>query len=150
MAYKRSKAVRENDLMTRATCPEPCGKVRYPTRAAAKAWIRRISGQGGQRSVRLRAYSGDESQYESCRGFFHVTSETRNDRTAFYRDRVDFARRHGLPQGWNVGVTKEGRRWRYTVYVPGEEPMPGNYTYATREVAEREAVADINGESRSA
>ena len=149
----RSKRERQADMQTRGTCPPPCGKVRYVTRAVAKAYARRIQGRQSREysgNNRLRVYDGNQSDFPCCHGFWHLTSDSAINRIAFYREREAFARQHGLPMGWTVRAVREGLRWRYTIYVPGEEPMPSVYTYATREIAEREAVADINGESRSA
>jgi hypothetical protein len=98
----------------------------------------------------MRAYSGDNAHHASCKGFFHLTSYGDQGRVAFYREGTAQARIAGLPDGWQIGTSKEGRRWRYTVYVPGEEPMPSVYTYATQEVAQAEAIADVQGEARTA
>lgn len=147
MSYKRSKVIRTAEDHATATCPPPCGKIRYITRASARKAAARIQGERG--GGRLRAYSGNDSDHASCQGFYHLTGETNIRRTAFYREGVDFSRIHGLPEGWTIGFTREGTRWRYTIYVPGEEPMPSVHLYSSREAAENEAVADIAGESRS-
>jgi hypothetical protein len=146
VSYKRSKVVRDAEASAASRCPPPCGKVRYITRASARRHANRIRGQVG---THLRVYSGDDSKYVSCHGFFHLRSYSEQGRVAFYREGAAFAAAQGLPAGWNVGVTREGRRWRYTVYVPGEEPMPSVHLYASAEIAQAEAVADILGESRT-
>ena len=98
----------------------------------------------------MRAYSGADSPYESCNGFFHLTHYATAVRTAFYREEKAFACDQGLPQGWLVAAQQvKGGRWQYCVYVPGEEPMPSVYTYVSRKIALAEAAADVLGESRT-
>jgi len=143
-SHKRRKVNLEHDAKATSLCPPPCGKVRYLSRALAKRAAARI-----HPDQKMRVYSGDVSSHECCGGFWHITSETVAGRTAFYRDREAFSRDHDLPSGWRVAVFKEAGRWRYVIYVPGEDPMPSTYTYASSEIAECEAVADIKGEVRS-
>jgi hypothetical protein len=144
--YKRSKVIRDAQARNSSSCPPPCGKIRFLTRAAARKAARRIQGETGGK---LRAYSGDEARYQSCKGFFHLASYDNPGRRAFYREARALAAEQGFPEGWTAGITQEGRRWRYTVYVAGEEPMPSVYTYASAEIAQREAIADILSESRA-
>jgi hypothetical protein len=144
--YKRSKAVRDAQASSFASCPQPCGKIRFLTRAAARKKAHQIQGETGGR---LRVYSGNGAQHQSCQGFFHLASYDEPGRRAFYREARALAAEQGFPEGWTAGITQEGRRWRYTVYITGEEPMPSVYTYASAEIAQREAIADILGESRA-
>jgi hypothetical protein len=147
-AHKRRKHIRELDRYgSGCRCPEPCGKVRFLTREAAKAACRKIPDR------KMRVYEGDLSRYPCCRdkGIWHITSEEDYTRVAYYRDRHAHARANDLPAGSTIEVRKEpGGRWRYIIHIEDEEPMPSVFTYASYEIAEREAVADLKGESRSA
>ncbi len=147
MSYRRSKVVRDAEYAASARCPPPCGKARFLSRASARKHANRIHGQTGRR---YRVYSGDSAAHESCHGFFHLASFREAGRESFYRECKAQAAVHGLPLGWSVGVTREARRWRYTVYVPDEEPMPSLHTYISAEAAQSEGIADVLGESRSA
>ncbi len=149
MAYKRSKVVRDAESFAAARCPEPCGKMRYLSRASARREGRRMAGViPGRSQSSQQVYRGQDGT--CCEGFFHMRTRRDSGQTSFYRSAEAFARQHGLPPGWQVSAHRDGQRWRYSIYVPGEEPMPSLYTYGSQEIALDEAAADVLGESRSA
>ena len=62
--------------VTGTRCPA-CGKLRFESRKTAKAWIRRLQGEGDAHSATMHIYR--------CGSFFHITSLPES-RVTWYRE----------------------------------------------------------------